>query len=65
MSIGGRLDPNPNYYWNGDFAEVMVYSKSLTSDELDIAGGYLATKYGITTTYPIVKHITGTVFTIE
>ena len=65
MSIGGRLTAAPSYYWNGDFAEVMIYSKALTSNELDTAGGYLATKYGITTTYPIVKHITGTVFTLE
>ena len=43
-SNGGNLD--------GDIAEVIEFSRALTSDEMDQVGGYLADKYGLTTAYP-------------
>ncbi len=34
-----------------DISEVLVYDRVLTSAELDAAGGYLASKYGLVTSY--------------
>jgi hypothetical protein len=38
--------------WEGEIAEILVYDVALSSEEEDEVGGYLATKYGLTTAYP-------------
>ena len=43
--IGGRS-------WEGEIAEILIYDLPLSSEEEDEVGGYLATKYGLTTAYP-------------
>jgi uncharacterized Zn-binding protein involved in type VI secretion len=42
-SSGGGLD--------GDIAEVLIYSRVLTSEETNVVGSYLASKYDLTTSY--------------
>jgi hypothetical protein len=37
--------------WNGDIAEVIVYTRGLSDAERNIVGYYLETKYGIATSY--------------
>jgi autotransporter-associated beta strand protein len=37
---------------NGDIAEVIIYDRVLDAGELGTVGGYLADKYGLTTSYP-------------
>ncbi len=57
----GTQGPNNlelNGYGNGnelsdcDISEVLVYNRVLTSDELNLVGGYLTVKYSLTTVYP-------------
>jgi len=38
--------------WQGDIAEILVYTTALSSNEEVSVGSYLATKYGLTTAYP-------------
>lgn len=56
-------DTNPTHYllsgidgdnWlcKFDIAEILGYSRSLTTSEEELVGGYLAAKYGIKTAYP-------------
>jgi len=53
FTIGSREDiPPGDQCWSGDLAEVLVYDRDLSSDELQAAGGYLATKYLLATDYP-------------
>jgi autotransporter-associated beta strand protein len=40
--------------WCGDIAEILIYNRALSSNEEASVGGYLANKYGLTTTYPLV-----------
>ena len=37
--------------WKGDIAEVLIYSRALTAQEEAAVGKYLATKYGLVTSY--------------
>jgi hypothetical protein len=39
-------------YSDCDISEVLVYNRILEPLELDLVGGYLTVKYGLTTTYP-------------
>jgi autotransporter-associated beta strand protein len=38
--------------WQGDIAEILIYDRALTVTEEAQVGTYLATKYGLTTSYP-------------
>ena len=40
--------PNP---WKGQIAEIIVYRRGLSSEEIDIVGYYLENKYNLDTTY--------------
>jgi hypothetical protein len=40
-----------NNFWLGDFAEVIVYSRALTSVELEAVGIYLEDKWGLSSVY--------------
>jgi hypothetical protein len=53
FTIGSREDiPPGSQCWAGDLAEILVYERELSADELREAGAYLATKYGLATDYP-------------
>jgi hypothetical protein len=53
FTIGSREDIPPGAQnWSGDLAEVLVYKRELSPEELKAAGSYLATKYALTTDYP-------------
>ena len=39
--------------WQGDIAEILIYDRALTSTEETLVGTYLATKYGLVTSYPL------------
>jgi hypothetical protein len=53
FTIGSREDiPAGAQNWSGDLAEVLVYDRELSAEELKAAGSYLATKYALTTEYP-------------
>ena len=45
--IGGAFDGSNTYHWQGDIAEVIVYDRALSSTEMDQAGYYLQSKYGL------------------
>jgi hypothetical protein len=52
FTIGSREDiPPGGQNWSGDLAEVLVYDRELSADELKAAGSYLATKYAIESAY--------------
>ena len=40
--------------WQGDMAEILVYTTALSSNQEAVVGSYLANKYGLTTAYPTV-----------
>ena len=50
MLIGSRLN-GPTEGIRGNIAEVLVFDRILTAEEMNDIGGYLAAKYGITTSY--------------
>ena len=50
LTIGSRLNPYEEGL-RGDVAEVLVFDRVLTQDELNDVGGYLAKKYNISTSY--------------
>jgi hypothetical protein len=53
FTIGSREDIPPGAQcWAGDLAEILVYDRELSADELRDAGAYLATKYSLTTDFP-------------
>jgi hypothetical protein len=53
FTIGSREDiPPGDQCWSGDLAEILVYGRELTADELEEAGAYLATKYALSADYP-------------
>ena len=37
--------------WDGDLAELIIFSRALTATEIKNVGGYLTEKYGLTTSY--------------
>jgi len=51
FSIGSRED-YPDFNWDGDISEVLVYDRVLGEESLAQAGSYLATRYGLTTKWP-------------
>ncbi|MDA1015773.1 MAG: DUF1549 domain-containing protein [Planctomycetota bacterium] len=51
FTIGAREDYE-GFRWDGDIAEVLVYDGVLASPDLEQAGSYLATKYGVRTAWP-------------
>lgn len=54
FSIGGREDLSPgSQAWHGDICEVLAYSGELSEQQRRSVGSYLATKYGLTTSYPV------------
>jgi hypothetical protein len=53
FTIGSREDIPPGAQcWAGDIAEILVYDRELSADELREAGAYLATKYALSADYP-------------
>jgi hypothetical protein len=53
FTIGSREDIPPGAQcWAGDLAEILVYDRELSADDLKGAGAYLATKYALTADYP-------------
>jgi len=50
LTIGSRLNPVTEGI-RGDIAEVLVFDRVLSNEELQAVGGYLADKYGLTTPY--------------
>jgi hypothetical protein len=53
FTIGSREDiPPGSQCWAGDIAEILVYDRELSADELREAGAYLATKYALSADYP-------------
>jgi hypothetical protein len=54
-TIGNRAQSGDGgSQFNGDIAELVIFSRVLTTAEANAVGGYLAGKYGVTTTtYPI------------
>ena len=55
FSLGTREDI-AGFSWGGDISEVLVYDKALSEDSAHAVGSYLATKYGLETEYPEIKH---------
>lgn len=52
FTIGSREDIPPGAQnWAGDLAEVLVYDRELSAEELADAGAYLTTKYALRTAY--------------
>ena len=51
ITVGANNDPNNSEWWNGHIAEVLVYSRELTAQELNATGSYLKFKYGLITSY--------------
>ncbi|MCI0359567.1 MAG: LamG domain-containing protein, partial [Planctomycetaceae bacterium] len=52
FTIGSREDIPPGAQnWSGELAEVLVYDRELSAEELAEAGSYLATKYALQTAY--------------
>jgi hypothetical protein len=53
FTIGSREDIPPGAQnWQGDLAEILVYDRELSAEQLAATGAYLATKYALATTYP-------------
>jgi hypothetical protein len=50
MSMGGFLH---GQYWNGYIAEVLIYSRVLSQTERQTTEGYLAVKWGLTSSLPV------------
>jgi len=52
MTIGNRWQGGGGgSQLNGDIAELILFNRILTSDEANLIGNYLATKYAVNTTY--------------
>ncbi|MFT3786297.1 MAG: choice-of-anchor D domain-containing protein [Tepidisphaeraceae bacterium] len=49
--IGRRGFLDPNEYFNGQMAEIIVFNRKLTAAEQNQVGAYLKTKYAITASY--------------
>ncbi|MCX6880552.1 MAG: hypothetical protein NTW21_43115 [Verrucomicrobia bacterium] len=46
--------------WQGDIAEILIYTEPLSTQDEATVGGYLATKYGLKTAYPAVPAVVST-----
>jgi len=55
LLLGSRVQPQTEGI-RGDVAEVLLYDRVLSSEELETVGGYLSTKYGIAGGYPANDH---------
>ena len=44
---------NTHGSWQGDIAEILIYTTPLTANQEAIVGSYLSAKYGLTTSYPV------------
>ena len=45
--LGGNMTVFGSYYFAGDIAEVLIFNRTLTVDEKETVGAYLASKYGL------------------
>lgn len=55
FTIGSREDlPIGSQMFTGDIAEVLIYDRALSDEQLGTVGTYLATKYDLDTQYPQV-----------
>ncbi|WP_373534016.1 DUF4347 domain-containing protein, partial [Microcoleus sp.] len=51
LRIGaGQTEGGPNYLFNGDISEVILYDKALNTVELNLVDNYLSAKYNLTIT---------------
>ena len=41
-----------NRFFNGRIAELVIYNRALSTDEINAVGGFLSDKYALATTYP-------------
>jgi len=46
------------YYWQGDYAEVLIYDRALSATEQNEVGLYLEEKYGLDTAYSVSLPVT-------
>ena len=53
-------DRSFNGSWQGEIAEVLIYTNALSDKDEALVGGYLAAKYGLTTAYPAFPAYTST-----
>jgi hypothetical protein len=61
VTIGAVSTTTPQNYFNGDLAEVIVYRRALSPQELQQVEQYLATKYGVSYsgTAPVISPAAG------
>lgn len=60
FTIGSREDiPPGGQNWHGELSEILIYNRALSPEELNAAGSYLATKYALTTAYPMKPQAAG------
>ncbi len=60
----GLCNSNPNRSYEGDLAELIIYDRALTHEELNDIGMYLTAKYAIKTSYNAPAYtVDGTVWT--
>jgi hypothetical protein len=50
--VGDHASNSPGEYWNGYIGEIIVFSNALTDSQRQQIEGYLASKWGVTYTYP-------------
>ncbi len=48
-----RIDDNPDYYFDGRMAEVTVFDRTLTPEELETVESYMSSAYGISLDGPV------------
>ncbi len=56
IKIGANNDGNEQ--WNGHIAEVLIYSRKLSAQELNETGVYLGLKYGVRSAYVVPPNLT-------
>jgi hypothetical protein len=69
LNLGIGLDYTPQYHFNGDIAEVIIYNRVLTPEEPNTVEVHLFNKYGIQNYQSCTAQLTGfapaTVFSLE
>ena len=58
ITVGANNDPDNSEWWTGHIAEVLIYSRKLSDQELNETGLYLGFKYGIASTYVLPPTLT-------